>query len=276
MCMARAWFVALALVTVPRLVAGSKESEVMLEVMQDVRLRQSPNSFVRLRRLKQLGFRPNGVFDIGANQGAWTRAILQVWPRAKVFMVEANPKQEVNLRNVGQPYAITLLGDSTRNTTLWLSPNEVTKKDGSTGNSIFRETSGLGKFEPVVRTMTTLDALALERGMTGFDMLKIDVQGAEKLILAGASTVLRSVQVVMLELGVVQYNAGAPMWLEVHLELDRLGFLAYDVLELHYDHRSQALIQIDVLFVRKDSPLTKKRATGYPPPKLPTFACSQS
>ena len=90
----------------------------------------------------------------------------------------------------------------------------------------------------------------------------------------GAKTVLRSVKVILLELGAVQYNQGAPMWLEVHLELDKLGFMAYDVLELHYDHRTQVLTQVDVLFVRKGSFLTRKRATGFPAPVLPDITCS--
>ena len=247
---------------------------VLEQIKQDARLRSKPSFLPRMLQLKRLGFAPRGIFDVGANAGHWTQAMMKVWPRARYFMLEANPMQEPNLKVVGQPFAISLVGDVEKNITMWISPDRPSKTHGSTGNSIFREAAGVGRFVPTSRRMSTLDALAAQHGAVNFDMLKMDVQGAELLILRGAKTVLRSVQVVLLELGAVQYNQGAPMCLEVHLELDRLGFMAYDVLELHYDHRTQVLTQVDVLFVRKGSFLTRKRATGFPAPVLPDITCS--
>jgi len=244
------------------------------QIKQDVRLRSKPSFLPRMLRLKRLGFAPRGIFDVGANSGHWTQEMMRVWPRARYFMIEANPMQEPNLKVVGQPFAISLLGDVEKNITMWMSPDRPSKIHGSTGNSIFREAAGVARFVPTSRRMSTLDALAAQHGAVNFDMLKMDVQGAELLILRGAKTVLRSVQVILLELGAVQYNQGAPMWLEVHLELDKLGFMAYDVLELHYDHRTQALTQVDVLFVRKGSFFTRKRATGFPAPVLPDITCT--
>jgi FkbM family methyltransferase len=229
----------------------------------------------RLERLKHLNFTPKGICDIGANEGDWTRTVKKIWPRSPFFMVEGNYKHIQSLKAVGEQFAITYLGDRLRNVTMWEDPGDkITVTNGHTGNSIFRENGEHASFVNATRPMLTLDMLSKQRRMPPCNLLKLDVQGAELLVLRGAAATLRHVEVITMELAVVQYNDGAPLWFETHVELDQLGFVAWDVLQLHYD--GNTLIQLDVLFVRKDSPLTKKRATGYPAPKLPSLTCKKT
>ena len=89
-------------------------------------------------------------------------------------------------------------------------------------------------------------------------MLKVDAQGAECLILQGARRVLQSVEVLLLELSVGNYNPGGPLWLDVHTFVDTLGFRAWDVAELHRG-AAGALLQLDVVFVRKGHWLWSRR-----------------
>ena len=115
------------------------------------------------------------------------------------------------------------------------------------------------------------EAVAAKQGAAGKDdgakaQKLIDAQGAELLVLAGASKTLASVQVLLLELAVVQYNLGAPIFFEVHAAAERLGFRAFDVSELHYTNA--ILIQIDIMFVRKTSRLWDRATTGYEPPPV--------
>ena len=50
-----------------------------------------------LRNLRQCGFKPGFVIDVGAYHGDWTVLAKSIWPTASVLMLEANPDRAKNL-----------------------------------------------------------------------------------------------------------------------------------------------------------------------------------
>jgi hypothetical protein len=85
--------------------------------------------------------------------------------------------------------------------------------------------------------------------------LKIDAQGYELEILKGSTLLIESIDAILLEIALIEINEGAPLLHEVLPFMRSIGFVAYDVLEIHRRPLDRALNQIDVLFVRVDSPL---------------------
>ena len=84
-----------------------------------------------------------------------------------------------------------------------------------------------------------------------FDLIKIDVQGAEVDVMMGGEAIVRRAGFVLLEVPFMgQYNAGARGFLEVLQYMQSLGFVPLDVLELHRE--AHVLLQMDVMFVRTD------------------------
>ena len=45
----------------------------------------------RIQFLKDKGFNPKTILDIGANAGDWTSNILKIFPSSDVILFEANP-----------------------------------------------------------------------------------------------------------------------------------------------------------------------------------------
>jgi hypothetical protein len=76
------------------------------------------------------------------------------------------------------------------------------------------------------------------RRETPFDLLKIDIQGAEKIALTGATETLKSVEVILAETSNVEYNKGAPSTVEMLSFFDSLGFQIFDIV------RSSALASL--------------------------------
>lgn len=169
--------------------------------------------FARLRNLKSKGFNPDSIVDVGANQGDWTTRTSRIWPKARMFMVEGTPDKEARLKSIGHPFEITLLGDATKTVPMNIDNRQGT---GGTGNGIFRESAApAGGFRLVDRKMTTLDELLASRGHPAPQLLKLDVQGAELLVLQGARRTLESVEAILVEMSIVEWNVGAPFFFEV-------------------------------------------------------------
>ena len=60
--------------------------------------------------------------------------------------------------------------------------------------------------------MQQLDHLTAQQGWPrSYDFIKMDVQGAEKLVLQGGQHTLRRTAAVVMELAVTQYNRNAPL-----------------------------------------------------------------
>uniref|UniRef100_A0A7S0RJF6 Methyltransferase FkbM domain-containing protein n=1 Tax=Pyramimonas obovata TaxID=1411642 RepID=A0A7S0RJF6_9CHLO len=204
-------------------------------------------------RLEQLSikmrFTPKFILDVGANEGSWTREVRNIFPRTEFFMIEAVPKHEKTLRDVGAPYAFAVLGDEEKDVQFFQAKT-------STGNSLFRETSqAFRNVAPTKTRMRTLDNVLAEHNHTGpVDLLKIDTQGAEILVLKGAKRTLSKTTLIVLELSIQQFNEGAPRAATVIAFLAECGFEPYDITEMHYLPNGQ-LMQYDFMFARRDSPL---------------------
>ena len=80
--------------------------------------------------------------------------------------------------------------------------------------------------------------------------LKVDVQGFEQKVLAGATTTLGSVLLLEAELSLVQLYEGGPRWLAMIEYLAGLGFEPVWLDPAFYDTRTGRLLQVDAMFAK--------------------------
>ena len=108
----------------------------------------------------------------------------------------------------------------------------------TTGDSIYKEnTEAYSKenSEVTILHCCTLDDIVDRYNLQNIDMIKMDVQGSEMDIMKGSLATIQKAQVVLLELQLIEYNTGAPMFIEMVVFMGIiLGFKVYDVTELHY------------------------------------------
>lgn len=200
-------------------------------------------------RLRDRGFRPRGIIDIGADGGAWARMIRMIYTEAPILMIEARRSQAAALTRtcseIGNAnYNIALLGPEQRDAVQFF--------EMQSGSSMFGERSDVPRTVNLL-PMITLDSLNAELDAPVF--LKLDVQGAELDILRGASKTLERSEVVQLETQLLHYNEGAPCAAEVIGFMHERGFAVYEIADLI---RPQSdLVQVDFIFVRNDSPLRR-------------------
>lgn len=221
-------------------------------------------SIHNLPKLKGCGFNPTNILDIGANIGEWARQTQKLFPDANIFMIEGNGHCQDKLAATGIPYEITLVGNYRGNSTYYIDSHDLT----STGNSIFKENSGLfiDALEVTV-PINTIDNIIADRNLPPFQYMKMDIQGAELIALQGATKALTTIEVIITEAAVMEYNDFGNSFIEMYVTLDKLGYAMFDVVEVLRDSHNNVAIQFDVLWVRMDSPLWKHECTGYPTPR---------
>ncbi len=209
--------------------------------------------------LDELGFRPRGLIDVGAYTGEFTLLARQFWPDASVVMIEPQAARREHLEEISNELGgdvhvfSTLVGDRERPEVAF---HQLSTPFGSTGSSLYPETSDYDR-EVVSLPMTTVDALIEQHPGRRFDLLKVDVQGAELDVLRGAGVCLGNVEVVFAEVALHECNAGAPRLAELVRALDDWGFQAFDLLQMGRDEL-QVQRQVDAIFVHRDSPLWQR------------------
>jgi hypothetical protein len=107
--------------------------------------------------------------------------------------------------------------------------------------------------QPRVVPVEPLDDLVFRHGLQAPFVLKIDVEGAELEVLAGAPRSLETTDMVLLEVSFFPLVPGAPQVADVICAMRDLGWSPYDVYGGHLRPIDGALAQIDMAFVRTES-----------------------
>ena len=209
-----------------------------------------PSFHWSLENLKNKKFNPGMVLDIGAYEGYWTMDLLEVFPDAKVFMIEAQKGKAPFLEKVKTIY------QQTEYSIALLSSVDNEFKDfyeNETSSHVIKEPSQ-DKSSCKIQTIT-LDSLLEEKKIAFPDFLKLDVQGHELEVLKGAEKSLANSEVCLLEVSLLDFGDRLPLLAEVVSFMDNKNFQAYDISQFIRRPFDKALFQIDMFFVKKDSPI---------------------
>jgi hypothetical protein len=201
--------------------------------------------FQSIQKLKANGYTPKVIFDIGAHCGNWTAECLPIYPNADYHLFEAIEYDELG-RFAGAPNINVNCGyllDSEEREVKWYQMK-------NTGDSMFREkTNCFTDCQVILRRTSVLDTM-IDAGDLEDVLIKIDCQGAEIPILKGATEIIKKTDFIILEIPFFgQYNEGVPNFLEHIQYMDSIGFIPYDISDMH--HLANFTIQVDIMFINK-------------------------
>ncbi len=190
--------------------------------------KQYRRAFRNLRHLPRRNYR--FVIDGGANRGAFTDAFLQLHQPERLVLVEAIPDLAEKLRAKydGDPRVTvvsTALSDSDGEAQFKINRSEASSSllaiDPRNSEWFARD---LRVAQTVKVTTMTLSTLMNEQGFETVDLLKLDLQGAERLVLTAGEQMLDRVRVIYTEVFFEQLYAGAWLFWDMNEFLSRRGF----------------------------------------------------
>jgi FkbM family methyltransferase len=199
-------------------------------------------------------FQPSEVkvlVDVGAHDGWYAKRAALYFHLKRSILVEPLPANAESLRKLDLPGLkvveaamsdkkgranFTICRTAQASSLLEMSPGmtDAYRLDMSCQNEI----------EVVVGT---LDALCEEEKIEHIDLLKIDVQGAEKLLLAGAKNTLRRTKYLQIEMLFVEHYCGCALFHELDEICRAAGFELYRLGDFSNDTKGR-LLQGDAIY----------------------------
>lgn len=195
------------------------------------------------------------VLDVGANRGQFAASLLKTGYTGKIVSFEALPEAHEMLKGV----AAKLQGS-------WIVAPRVALSDRSgiarfhvteadTASSLFPPKESFVSAAPQVGPSKTIEVITarLDDVLKDIELpidgcfLKLDVQGSEALVMAGAPNVLAAAKGMMTELSLTPLYEGQPSAQDVLEAIYAAGFEIWDVWQGYRNPKTHRLNQIDLV-----------------------------
>jgi FkbM family methyltransferase len=198
------------------------------------------------------------IVDGGANHGRTVDHFLALFPNATVFAIEANPELVQKLRDKYQNDGrVTVVGQavSDRNGTVQFHVSNDATQGMSSMLPWRPESENTRRVERRIEAETVrLDSLCHEHGLEVIDILKLDIQGAELVALAGAGDFLHrgAIKAIYLEVWFdhEEYQ-GQCHFIDVYQLMKQNGYVMYGIYNTTQPEYTpnQPLIAADAIFI---------------------------
>jgi FkbM family methyltransferase len=159
-------------------------------------------------------------------------------------LVEFEPFLQKICSSYKAQYVLAAAGEASGSATINVHPDKF-------GSSLLKEVEGaLVDGTPREVPVVTIDRVCAEKNLRGPYLIKVDVQGAELQVLAGAHLTLEQTEAVILEVTLFGTMIGGPQVFDIVGWMKDSGFVVYDIYGFHYRPLDNALCQVDMVFVR--------------------------
>jgi FkbM family methyltransferase len=176
-----------------------------------------------LIKLRESGFRPKVIYDIGCCVLHWTREAKKIFPEAEIILFDAFGDAEFMYSDY--KYHIGVLSNEDNKIVKWYE-----NKVEPAGNSYYKEIGNehserLFPIDNYVNKITyTLDTIIKQYNFPYPDLIKIDTQGSEIDIINGSMNALKNTKYLIVELQHMKYNDGACLSHQSINLIENLGF----------------------------------------------------
>jgi|SRR5579859_2640055 len=204
-----------------------------------------------LEAIQRAGFAPRHIVDVGANHGNWTRSAIRFFPDAQYTLVEPQDHLKVHIQDlVDRGYKIrwvnAALGDKPG-----ILPFTIASRDNSSTLSLTEQEAQASGEQQLSMQVITLNELVASGGVPCPDMVKIDAEGFDLKVLAGASNLLGKTDIFLAEAMVCGPYENSV--LEVIAFMASAGYRLIDITDLERSPKHGVLWLCELAFLREQA-----------------------
>jgi FkbM family methyltransferase len=208
--------------------------------------------------LKRYGFNPKHIIDVGANKGTWTRRAVPFFPNASYTLIEPQDRLKVHIRDLldrGCKINWINAGVADQSGTL---PFTVSYRDDS---STFAPTPVDAGAPRMAVHVTTLNEIVSASSASVPEMVKVDAEGFDLKVLAGASDLLGKTEIFFVEVTICcsGYENTISRVIET---MGEAGYKVVDITDINRSPKYGVLWLCELAFLRNESSIFES-ATAY-------------
>ncbi|AQG81587.1 FkbM family methyltransferase [Spirosoma montaniterrae] len=217
-------------------------------------LQIQPNRAYRAPWLHDLAI--DTILDIGANVGQAAINFCSLFPSAYVHSFEPIPACFAKLEYVANVFKNLsaynyAIGDKTGevpfNQNAYSPASSILRMSDEHRRSYPKTNQSKEIHVPVRR----LDDVASELNLSGNILIKIDVQGYERNVIAGGVDTFNKARIVIIETAIKSLYEGDSSFHEIYQTLTNFGYAYYGSLEQLVDPKTGVILQQDAIFVKQ-------------------------
>lgn len=206
------------------------------------------------RMLKQRGFRPAHIFDVGANKGEWTRFMASFFPSAKYTLMEpqADLREHVDdLIENGREIRWLNAGAADQAGDLLFT---LGQQDDSSSFAISWESAQEQGLKQITVPVRTVDEVLATENLPPPDLLKVDAEGYDLKVLDGARSILDQTDIILIEVavGAEGLENSLPAVAE---RMEQANYRFFDITDIMRSRQHGVLWLCEFAFLRHGSPL---------------------
>lgn len=168
--------------------------------------------------------KPKNIFDVGANVGDWSLMAGSICNTAKIHVFEIVPQTfrlvSENLKK-NQQYVLNNVGLSSNEAIIEIYQDETK----NTHATMLKSSVGRESFRPIEARVISGDEYCRQHNIMHIDFLKVDVEGAENLVLEGFERMLSNAKISVLQFEYTELNIDSRFLLKDFYEcLEAYGY----------------------------------------------------
>ena len=224
-----------------------------LDELFGLRIQPSPDSRLTESRKNILQkFRVKNILDVGANNGQWALRVRDGGFKENITSFEPTSAFEILKKNTFQDFnwkcENVAVSNQTGESRIYLASNGNLSSSILQPDEILLQGFGIEFNESINVPTITLDEYLSNSQIEEF-YLKIDVQGAEKLVLEGVENSVSKCVAIEFESSLTSLYQGESNHYDLAKWLLLRGFTPFQVVVTHWD-RSMAAISLDSIFIK--------------------------
>jgi len=203
--------------------------------------------------IKKLGFDPKHILDVGANHGTWTREALQYFPQAHYTLVEPQNDLKIHIQElIDRGFHVHWINAGASDRAGILPLYILGPDHSSTFLQVPRTESE--SVRTIKVPLRTLNEIVASSGLPVPAMVKIDAEGLDLQVLAGASELFGKTDIFLAEASIGQADF-ANTALAVIEKMSQAGYRLIDITDMNRSPSHGVLWLCELVFLRTASKL---------------------